>query len=185
MVRGDWTIHSTTEEYTNPWISVVHHEVTTPGGTTGIYGEVVFKNKAIGIIPIDDQGYTYLVGQYRFPLQRFSWEIPEGGGPLGESSLESAKRELKEEIGCTAQYWEPFLEIDLSNSVTNEVAEVFLATELSLGESSPEETENLEVRKLHFSELYNEVVEGKHRDSITVAAVLKLGILRPELIIKK
>ena len=184
--RGDWIVKNFNEVYDNAWITVRHYEVITPGGTTGIYGEVNFKNLAIGIIPIDHEGYTWRVGQFRFPLNAYSWEIPEGGGPLGVNPLESAKRELQEEVGYTADEWTEFLQIDLSNSVTNERAVVFLAESLTFLGISHEDTENLRLERLHFSTLYNQVLKGLITDSISVAAVLKLAAIRPDFLeIKK
>ena len=125
-----------------------------------------------------DKNYdTWLVGQYRFPIDRYSWEIPEGGGPLGISPLESAKRELREETGIIAKSWSTLLEMDLSNSVSDEESIVFVATDLTFGESQPEETEQLQVKKLPFNEVYKMVIDGNIRDSITVASVLKAKIL--------
>ena len=184
--RGDWIVKNSNEAYENAWITVRHHDVITPGGTKGIYGEVNFKNIAIGIIPIDEDGYTWRVGQFRFPLNAYSWEIPEGGGPLGINPLESAKRELQEEVGYAADEWTEFLQMDLSNSVTNEHAMVFLAESLTFLGTSHEDTENLRLERLHFSTLYNQVLNGSIRDSISVAAVLKLAAIRPDFLeIKK
>ena len=122
------------------------------------------------------------MGQFRFPLNTYSWEIPEGGGPHDTDPLKSAKRELLEEVGHTAQTWTPLLEMHLSNSVSDEKAIVFLAEDLTEGVSQPEDTENLTVEKIHFSELYQQVMDGIVTDSISVAAVLKLSILRPRLL---
>lgn len=135
---------------------------------------------------VDEEGYTWRVGQFRFPLNAYSWEIPEGGGPLGINPLESAKRELQEEVGYAADEWTEFLHMDLSNSVTNERAVVFLAESLTFLGTSHEDTENLRLERLHFSTLYNQVLNGSIRDSISVAAVLKLAIIRPDFLeIKK
>ena len=180
--RGDWIVKNSNEAYENPWITVRHHDVITPGGNKGIYGEVNFKNIAIGIIPIDEDGYTWRVGQFRFPINKYSWEIPEGGGPIGINPLESAKRELQEEVGYTAKQWSEFLQLDLSNSVTNERAIVFLAESLTFIGTSHEDTENLRLERLHFSTLYQQVLNGLITDSISVAAVLKLALLRPEFL---
>ncbi|CAI8179753.1 MAG: ADP-ribose pyrophosphatase [Flavobacteriaceae bacterium] len=182
IYKGDWIIKGSKVTYENPWIKIKHHDVLTPGGTAGIYGEVHFKNLAIGILPIDRNGFTWRVGQFRFPLNAYSWEIPEGGGPHDIDPLESAKRELVEEVGYTAQTWTPLLEMHLSNSVSDEKAIVFLAEDLTEGVSQPEDTENLTVEKIHFSELYQQVMDGIITDSISVAAVLKLSILRPKLL---
>ena len=182
MIRGDWKITESELVYDNPWISVNHHKVITPGGSNGIYGEVTFKNIAIGIIPLDNEGNTWRVGQFRFPLERYSWEIPEGGGPLDVDPLESAKRELQEEVGLIADHWEQLLELDLSNSVTNEQSIVYVAEGLTPVSTNHEDTENLTIEKLPFSELYQQVLDGTIRDSISVAAILKLAHVRPELV---
>ena len=100
-----WKTLESKDIYDNPWISVREDKVINPSGGDGIYGVVHFKNLAIGIVPIDKDGYTYLVGQYRYSLEEYSWEIPMGGGPLDIDKLESAKRELKEETGLVAHKW--------------------------------------------------------------------------------
>jgi 8-oxo-dGTP pyrophosphatase MutT (NUDIX family) len=174
---GPWTRRSVAERYDNPWIVVEHHDVITPRGGDGIYGVVRFKNIAIGIIPLDEQGGTWLVGQYRYPHAAYSWEIPEGGGRLGVDPLVSAQRELVEEVGLRAKRWDLILEMDLSNSVTDERCLIYLARDLEAGESAPDETEELAIRRIPFEELYRGVVSGQYRDSLTVAGVLKLGYL--------
>ena len=118
--RGPWSIVSAREAYDNRWIRVTHHDVITPSGDPGIYGTIHYKNRALGIVPVDAQQHTYLVGQYRFALNAYSWEIPEGGGPLDVDFLESAKRELLEETGLRARRWHKLFESDLSNSVNDE-----------------------------------------------------------------
>ncbi|MDX2020039.1 MAG: NUDIX hydrolase [Deltaproteobacteria bacterium] len=178
--RNPWTTRSIETRYENPWIRVDHHDVLTPAGTVGMYGVVNFKNVAVGVVPMDANGNTWLVGQYRYPLGRYSWEICEGGGPIGADVLESAKRELHEELGMQAARWDKLFEMDLSNSVTNERAVVFVARELTMGTAHPEETEELAVRKIHLAQLYEEVCAGKHRDSMTVAAVLRLRLMHLE-----
>lgn len=170
---GPWRRKQKTIKYDNPWIQVSHEEVVNPNGGAGIYGVVHFKNLAIGIVPIDAAGNTWLVGQHRYPSNCYSWEIPEGGGPLGTDPLEAAKRELLEEVGITAKNWKPILHMHLSNSVSDEEAVVFIATDLSFGQSAPEETELLVVRKLPFNEAVDMVLRGEITDSISVAALLK------------
>jgi 8-oxo-dGTP pyrophosphatase MutT (NUDIX family) len=177
MTNNPWKVKNSQIIYENPWISVSHKEVITPNQTEGIYGVVHFKNLAIGIIVLDEHFNTYIVGQYRFPLNKYSWEIPEGGGPLNELPLEAAKRELMEETGIVAKKWTKIVEMDLSNSATDEHAIIFLAQELSFKTASPDETEKLEVKKIPFDVFFNEVYEGQHQDSLTVAAVLKVKLM--------
>ncbi|MEY3678390.1 MAG: hypothetical protein RI924_531 [Bacteroidota bacterium] len=172
-----WTILSEKELYSNPWISMHEFQVLNPAGKPGIYGKVHFKNLAIGIVVLDENQETWLVGQYRFPLNEYSWEIPEGGCPLGTDPLETAKRELLEETGISAASWTEIQRMHLSNSVSDELAIIYLAQNLSFGMADPEETEALEIKKMPFSEAYQWVLEGKITDSISVAAILKLNTL--------
>jgi len=175
-MNNNWIRLSEKKEYENPWISVSEHQVINPSGNNGIYGVVHFKNLAIGIVPMDDEGHIYMVGQYRYVLGKFSLEIPEGGGPLDTDPLESAKRELKEETGLEAVSWEKLFEMDTSNSVTDERAIVYLATGLMQGDASPEETEELTVSKIHLNDAYQMVLDGVITDSISVVAILKMKI---------
>lgn len=181
--RGEWQELDREVVYDNPWIQVQHSSVLNPNGGRGIYGMVHFKNLAIGIIPIDEEGNTYLVGQERFPLDgAYTWEIIEGGGPLGHSPLESAQRELQEEAGLAAHRWQPILEMDLSNSATDEKAIIYLAEDLYPVEKQPEETEKLSIKKVPFKSLYEAVLSGEIRDSLSVAGTLKLALLKKALL---
>src|SRR6478609_8881922 len=130
-----WTTLSKQHVYENPWILVEEHQVINPAGGNGIYGKVHFKNKAIGIVALDNENNTWLVGQFRYPLNEWSWEIPEGGGPLESDVLASAKRELKEETGLTASHWSQVGRMHLSNSVSDEEGFIFLAEGLEAGEA--------------------------------------------------
>lgn len=174
---NSWKIKSSEEIYQNNWIKLTEHKVINPSGNDGIYGVVSFKNKAIGIIPIDEQGNTWLVGQWRFPLNEYSWEMPMGGGPVELDILDSAKRELKEETGLTAQKWTNIMRIHTSNSVTDEEGFVFLAQDLTQGETEFEDTEDLRIKKLPFTEAIKMVMEGKITDGITIAGLLKAKII--------
>lgn len=175
-----WKVLSSQEMYNNNWIKVTEHQVLNPAGGKGIYGEVHFKNIAIGILPLDSAYNTWLVGQYRFPTKSYSWEIVEGGGPIGTEPIESAKRELAEETGLIASRFTEIQKMQLSNSVSDEIAIIYLAQDLQLGLSSPEETEELAIRKMPFAEAYQMVIDGKITDSISVAAILKTKILIQE-----
>jgi 8-oxo-dGTP pyrophosphatase MutT (NUDIX family) len=137
---------------------------------------VNFKNLAIGILPLDEENNTWLVGQWRYPLNAYSWEIPEGGGPHGIDPLESAKRELKEETGIIAGELNEIMRLHLSNSATDELAIVYLAKKLSFENSEPEESEVLQVKKLHLNEAYEMVLNGEITDAISVAAIMKVWI---------
>ena len=159
--RGPWRVTAQRDVYDNRWIRVTHHDVVTPSGDTGIYGTVHYKNLAIGVVPVDSEGNTYLVGQYRFPLKEYSWEIPEGGGVLGGDPLQSAARELKEETGLEARLWQKLLECDLSNSVSDERAIVFLAWDLTQGAASPDPTEELTVRKVTLEHAFQMMAREK------------------------
>lgn len=172
-----WQITGQTDVYNNPWIQVTEYQVINPSGGKGIYGKVHFKNIAIGILPLDDKLNTWLVGQYRFATNQYSWEIPEGGGPIDMDPLESAKRELQEETGLVAKKWDPLMEMYLSNSVCDEFAIIYLARDVEQHASKPEETEQLQVQKLHFDEACKMVEEGKITDSLSVAAILKVKLL--------
>lgn len=178
--HNPWTKLKEEEVYASPWISVSKHEVLTPSGKPGTYSTVHFKNLAIGIIALDKEYNTWIVGQYRYPIDEYSWEIPEGGGILGVEPIESAKRELSEETGITAKKWTKIQEMHLSNSVSDEYCYLYIAQNLEIGESHPDENEELVLRKLPFDELYKMVEKGEVKDSLTVAAVLKTKLLISE-----
>ncbi|WP_113651668.1 NUDIX domain-containing protein [Pedobacter namyangjuensis] len=178
--HNPWKVLESKEIYNNNWIKLTEHQVLNPAGGHGIYGEVHFKNIAIGILPLDEELNTWLVGQYRFPTKSYSWEIVEGGGPLNDEPLESAKRELSEETGLTAIKFTEIQRMYLSNSVSDELAIIYIAQGLTPGQSSPEETEELIVKKLPFEQAYQMVMAGEITDSISVAAILKTKILIQE-----
>lgn len=175
--NNPWQKKNSRLVYDNPWISVHHDEIITPTGADGIYGKVAFKNKAIGIIPLDEHNNTWLVGQYRYTIDEYSWEIPMGGGPLGEEILTAAKRELKEETGIEAEEWESILRLHTSNSVTDEEAFVFVAKGLSFGETAFDSTEDLRIKKLPLQEVIKMINEGQITDAITIAGIFKLSAL--------
>lgn len=175
--NNPWILLSEEEKYDNPWIKVTEYQVVNPSGNNGIYGKVHFKNHAIGIVALDEEMNTYLVGQYRFPLNQYSWEIPEGGCPLEENRLDAAKRELLEETGLKALHWQRILDMYLSNSVSDEDATVFVATGLSQHEAIPEETEQLVVKKLPFDDVFAMVQNGEITDSLSVSAILQAKLL--------
>ncbi len=169
---GPWTVLSADTAFENPWIRIVDHKVIHPDGSDGEYGVVQFKNLAIGILAFDQDGRVPLVGQHRFPLDRYSWELPEGGGPRDIAPLESAKRELAEETGFRAQSWAPLCAFDVSNSVTDERAQCFFAWDLEPGDTAPEGSEALTIKTVRFNELLDLVMNGEITDSLTVAMTL-------------
>ena len=175
--KNPWKTNSDQIVYQNNWIEVHHQDVTTPAGTPGVYGVVHFKNLAIGIIPLDHHNNTWMLSQFIYTLKKYSWEIPEGGGKIGIDPIESAKRELLEECGILAESWEKLLEMDLSNSATDEHAILYVARNLSFTQSEPEETEDLQLKKVPFDTLYQMVMSGEIQDAMTVAAVLKLKLV--------
>jgi 8-oxo-dGTP pyrophosphatase MutT (NUDIX family) len=177
MNDNPWKTLNSEEKYNNNWITVTEHQVINPSGGKGIYGEVHFKNLAIGVLPLDDEHNTWLVGQYRYPLKAYSWEIPEGGGPLVTDPKLSANRELAEETGLVASKLTEIQRIHLSNSVSDELAIIYLAQDLQLGEAAPEETEDLQLIKVPFTKAFEMVMNGEITDSMSVAAILKVHLM--------
>jgi ADP-ribose pyrophosphatase len=175
-ISNPWTTLNSKTTFENSWFKVVDHKVLNPKNIPAHYGVVEFKNTALGILAVDDKNQIYLVGQWRFPLGFYSWEIPEGGGRKGFDPLDEAKRELQEETGLTAKAWKELQTLHLSNSTTDEKAIIYLATDLSLGEAAPEETEVLNVKKVSLQEAYRMIEKSEITDAITVAAIQKLII---------
>ncbi|MGE0741873.1 MAG: NUDIX domain-containing protein [Hyphomonadaceae bacterium] len=171
---GDpWIVKRVTHPFENDWFRIDRYEVVQPHGADGTYGVIRIRRLAVGVLPIDVDGTVHLVGQWRFPLGRYSWEMPEGGAEPGEDALDCAKRELEEETGLTAGSFQRVLEMDMSNSLTDERAVVFLATDLRPGEARPEAVEVLRARSAPFQELLQRVADGHIRDAMTVAATLR------------
>jgi len=177
LVRGPWTITEERSVYDNAWISVTEYQVQHHKAGEGIYGVVSTKNLALAIVPLFQDGHIVLVGQHRFPHDCYSWEIPEGGGAKGVDPVVSARRELKEETGLEAAQWREFMRLDTSNSIFDETAICYLATDLTEGRAEPEETEILKVKKVHFTEALEMALAGDITDAISVAAILKIQIM--------
>lgn len=174
--NNPWQTHAIKPVYDNTWIKLEEHQVTNPAGNPGIYGKVCFKTRAVGIIPLDEQGNTWLVGQHRYTLDAWSWEIPMGGSPVGEDCEQTALRELQEETGLRAASLTPVLHLHTSNSITDEQAYVYLAQQLQPGETNFEDTEDIEVRKLPLSEAIAMAQDGRITDAISVAGLLYLAL---------
>jgi 8-oxo-dGTP pyrophosphatase MutT (NUDIX family) len=177
-MEGRFIRHSRRVAYENPWITVWHDEVSRPDGTPGIYGVVHFANLAAGVVAIDADDRIALVGQHRYTFDEPSWEIPEGGVPQGETPLEGIVRELREETGLEAAEWRELCRIDLSNSVTDERAILFVASDLRHGDASPEPTESLELRWVPFDEALAMTLEGRITDAMSVVAIQRLALER-------
>jgi 8-oxo-dGTP pyrophosphatase MutT (NUDIX family) len=163
--------------YDNAWITVWHDEVSRPDGSPGIYGVVHFQNLAAGVVALDDQDRVALVGQHRYTMDAYSWEIPEGGVPDGESAQEGARRELREETGVEASTWRELARVDLSNSISDERAVLFLATGLTHGEAEADPTEALELRWVPFDEALAMTLDGRITDAMSVVAIQRVALL--------
>ncbi len=178
-MKNPWQTLSAEEKYDNPWINVTEYQVLNPAGKPGIYGKVHFKNKAIGIVPLDAHGNTWLVGQWRYTLNSWSWEIPEGGGPLHTDVLASAQRELKEETGLSAEKWTLLQRTYLSNSVSDEEGFIFLAEGLTEGDKHLEDTEaDMQVKKISFAKALEMIQQGEITDSLSVMGLLKVAFVK-------
>ena len=176
--HNPWITKSTEMKYENPWIRLDESKVINPAGNDGIYGVVHFKNRAMAIIPLDEDNNTWIVGQFRYTTKTYEWEVIEGGVPEGEDLLEGAKRELEEEAGLIASEWELIIDgCQLSNSVSDEIGYAYVARGLTLTSTNPEETEQLQIRKLPFDELVTMVMNGEIKDLLSVASVLKVKVL--------
>lgn len=170
-----WKTLDSRKIYDNPWMTVFEDSVINPLGGENNYGHVHFKRKAIAIVPLDDDGNTWIVGQDRYTTQEYSWEIPMGGSDPGEEPIDTARRELREETGITAARLTPLMRLHTSNSITDEEGFVFVARELEVGETDFDDMEDLAVRKLPLTEAVDMVMRGKITDAISVAALLRIA----------
>lgn len=180
-MRNPWTRRHRETVYANQWIDVWHDDVTRPDGGPGVYGVVHFHSQAVGVVALDGNDRVLLVGQYRYPLDRFSWEIPEGGSPRDEDPLEGAKRELAEETGFSASHWRELIRFTLSNSVTDEEGVMYLATDLRAGQTDPDPTEELEVRWVPLEQALVMVETGVIHDVMSQVALLAIARERAAL----
>jgi 8-oxo-dGTP pyrophosphatase MutT (NUDIX family) len=175
---GPWKRRSRSVGYENPWITVWHDEVDRPDGSPGIYGVVHFANVAAGVVVLDDDDRVLLVGQHRYTLDTYSWELPEGGVPPGESALDGARRELREETGVEADGWRVLVRFDLSNSISDETGVVFAARAVAHGAASPDPTEELAVRWVAFDEALAMVRDGGITDAMTIMGLQAVALER-------
>jgi len=182
--ENPWKTKATRIPFENPWFRVVQNDVINPSGGAGEYTYVEFKSRAVSVIPIDDQNHTWLVGQFRYAMNSYEWEIPAGGAPMEELPLECAQRELAEETGLHATHWDLILDgLQLSNSITTERAYTYVARGLSQHVAAPEETEQLCLRRLPLEEAIEMAIDGTIRDGFSVVSLMKLKhlLLRGEL----
>lgn len=173
-----WERLSRKSVFENDWMRVLEDDVINPGGGRNAYGHVHFKNQAVAIIALDDEDHVWLVGQERYTLGEYSWELPMGGAPLEEDPLEAARRELREETGLTAAHWSELMKLHTSNSITDEAGYVFIATDLTEGTPEFEETEDLAIRRMPLHQAIRMVIDGEITDAISVAALLRMHWLR-------
>ncbi|HYF23957.1 MAG TPA: NUDIX hydrolase [Caulobacteraceae bacterium] len=169
----EWRAGEGRVRFENPWLKAVEYDAVAPTGANTHYGVIRFQKLAVGVLPVWEDGTVTLVGQRRFPLNDYAWEMPEGGVPFDEDPLDGAKRELREEVGLEAADWRLVLRMQLSNSTTDERAVCFLATGFTQTATEPDETEALDVVRVPFRDLLTEVVAGRVQDSMTVATTLR------------
>ncbi len=180
--KQPWKRIGSTVVYDNPWIRVEEHEVINPSGTQSLYGKVCFKNRAVAILALDEAHNLTLVGQHRYTLDEYAWELPMGGAPEDEDMLAAAQRELREETGISASSWREVMRLHTSNCITDELGVVYLARGLSHGEPQLEPTEDLSVRTLPLDDALAWVLEGRITDAISAAGILRLGVERERLL---
>lgn len=171
-----WKKLSSRTVYDNPWMTVIEDKVINPRGGENNYGHVHFKNKAIAIVPLDDEGNTWVVGQDRYTIGEYSWEVPMGGSHPGEAPIDTARRELREETGLTAATLTLLMRLHTSNSITDEEGFAFVARDLELGEPDFDEMEDLAIRKLPLTEAIEMIRRGEITDAISVAALLRIYV---------
>jgi len=175
---GPWRRRTRREAYANAWITVWHDQVDRPDGSDGIYGVVHFENLAVGAVVLDDQDRVLLVGQHRYTLDAWSWEIPEGGVPDGESAEDGARRELREETGVEADEWRPLCRFHLSNSISDETGVLFAARARRHGEASPDPTEELTTRWIPFDGAMAMIAMGEITDAMTIMGLQAVALER-------
>ena len=180
QAKNPWTRLASREVYRNPWIRVREDKVLNPNGGEGIYGLVQFRNRAVAIIPLDNNGYTWLVGQYRYATDGYSWELPMGGHPLDQDPRQGALRELHEETGLTAGRLTELMRCELSNSVTDELGIAYVAQQLEAGQTAFDPTEQLTLKHLPFDEALAMTLDGRIRDLFSIAALQQLALRREE-----
>ncbi len=175
-----WTTLSRRTAYENAWIRVREDKFVRPDGEVGLYGVVEIR-PSIGVVAVNGNREIVLVGQYRYTLGRYTWEIPRGGSSEGETDmLAVAQRELREEAGVTATQWTGLGTVDVCNGVTTDVQHLFLAEDLTLTEPEPDPEEELTIRWVAFEEAVRMAMEGGITEVCSVAAILKTSLTLPK-----
>jgi 8-oxo-dGTP pyrophosphatase MutT (NUDIX family) len=168
-----WRSDGTETVFDNPWMAVTRHPATAPTGHAADYAVVRLKNVGTGVLPVYDDGTVVLVGQQRFALANYSWEMPEGGAPLDEDPFDGVRRELAEEAGLEAVHWASALSVEMSNSITDEIGKTWIAWDLSPVPVAPDPTEVIAVVRVPFMDLLDEIGRGTVKDAMTVATAYK------------
>lgn len=175
MQTNPWQTLSSSRICENKWFSVLEHRVIRPDGQPGVYNVVSAGRLATGILPIWPDGSITLVGQYRYPLKEYSWEIPEGGGSFDIDPLDTAKQELKEETGIVAKTWEYLGRIHTSNCFMDEVCHLYLAQDLTQGIANPDPVEVIQTKKVPLKDAVAMALNGDITDAISVAGIFRLS----------
>jgi len=182
-----WRDAGSTTLFENPWMRLTRHDATAPTGHKADYVVMRPQNMSVGVLPLHADGTVTLVGQQRFALMNWSWEMPEGGAPFSEDPLEGARRELAEEAGLAAAQWRLAYRAEMTNSITDERAMAWLAWDFTEVPIAPDETEIIRVARVPFGDLLREIGRGSIRDMFTLATALRAyhmareGELPPEL----
>lgn len=170
--RNLWKIKSEETRYSCERYDLVVYDTINPADKPMEYPVMRYKQKSTAVCAVDDKGYLYIVGQWRFGAGYYSWEVIEGRSDPGETPDITIKRELKEEAGLTAKEWKYLGMFYPNNVLTDEEVHVYIARGLTQGETSPDEHEKLTVKKVRFLDFLQNVIQGKITDGITVSAVL-------------
>jgi len=176
--ENPWRTKSSRVVYENAWIRVREDQVIRPDGGPGLYGVIEIR-PSVGVVALNDQDQIVLVGQWRYSVNRYSWEIPRGGSHPGEQNmLDVAKRELAEEAGVVADEWRVLGPVDVCNGVADDVQTLFLATGLSSTEMSLDPEEDITVEWKPFEEAVRMAMDGRITEVCSVAAILRVARLK-------